>query len=67
MKKKENRFLYYNREKMTILIDSNILIEFLKGKEEVVNQFNQFIAHKLPIFISTISVSEPCFAFQSSL
>ena len=35
-----------------------ILIEFLKGKEEVVNQFNQFIAHKLPIFISTISVYE---------
>jgi len=43
---------------MTILIDSNVMIDFLKGKEEVVNQFNQFISQKIPIFISTISIYE---------
>lgn len=43
---------------MSILIDSNVIIDFLKGKDEVVNQFNQFISKKIPIFISTISIYE---------
>ncbi len=43
---------------MTILIDSNILIEFLKGVAPVVNKINDFVLSKIPIFISTISIYE---------
>jgi len=43
---------------MTVLIDSNILIGFLKGDESIIRQMNQFVQAQQPIFISAISVYE---------
>ena len=43
---------------MTILIDSNIIIRFLKGDEMVVDFISDIITENTPIFISTISVYE---------
>ncbi len=43
---------------MTVLIDSNIMIDFLKGIKPVINKVKLFISKKIPIFISTISIYE---------
>jgi predicted nucleic acid-binding protein len=43
---------------MTVLIDSNVLIDFLKGNDEVISQINEFATKKISIFISTISIYE---------
>ncbi|MHA1132232.1 MAG: type II toxin-antitoxin system VapC family toxin [Candidatus Helarchaeota archaeon] len=43
---------------MTVLIDSNVLIDFLKGKHVVKEQIGKFTSKNIPIFISTISIYE---------
>lgn len=43
---------------MTILIDSNILIGFLKGESAIVEFITQIVKENTPIFISSISVYE---------
>lgn len=43
---------------MTVLIDSNIIIGFLKGEKKVVDFISRIIAKNTPIFISTITVYE---------
>jgi len=43
---------------MTVLIDSNVLIDFLKNNKSTIKQINHFIIKKIPLFISTISVYE---------
>ncbi len=46
---------------MTVLIDSNVIINFLKGTQSVVNKINDYILNKIPIFVATISVYEVYF------
>ena len=43
---------------MTILIDSNIIIGFLKGESSIVEYIKQVVKANNPIFISSISVYE---------
>ena len=43
---------------MTVLIDSNIIIDFLKGEKKVVEYISEIITKNTPIFISTITVYE---------
>ena len=43
---------------MTLLIDSNVMIDFLKDNKPVVNKIDDYISRKIPIFISTISIYE---------
>ena len=43
---------------MAVLIDSNVLISFLKNEKAVVKKINEFVSKKIPLFISTISVYE---------
>ena len=43
---------------MTVLIDSNVFIDFLKGEKSVVDQINEIVSKKKPLFISTISIYE---------
>lgn len=43
---------------MTLLIDSNVMIGFLKDNKPVVNKIDDYISRKIPIFISTISIYE---------
>ncbi len=52
---------------MTILIDSNVIINFLKGTPSVVNKINDYIVNKIPIFVATISVYEVYFGIISNL
>ena len=43
---------------MTILIDSNIIIGFLKGESSIVKYIEKIVKENNPIFISSISVYE---------
>lgn len=43
---------------MSILVDSNIMIDFLKGNKNIFDKINEIISEGLPIFISTISIYE---------
>ena len=43
---------------MTVLIDSNVMIDFLKGMKPAINKVKLYISKKIPIFISTISIYE---------
>ena len=43
---------------MTVLIDSNVFIDFLKDNQAVKEKFREFISKNIPIFISTISIYE---------
>lgn len=43
---------------MTVLIDSNVMIDFLKNVKPTVTKIKQYISKKIPIFISTISIYE---------
>lgn len=43
---------------MTILIDSNVIIGFLKGDESTINQVDELVSNLSPLFVSTISVYE---------
>jgi len=43
---------------MTVLIDSNVFIGFLKGEKSVVDQINEIVSKKRPLFISTVSIYE---------
>jgi len=52
---------------MTVLIDSNILIGFLKGEELIVQQIHKFVQAKQPIFISAISVYEVYLGIMANL
>ncbi len=40
---------------MTVLIDSNIFIKFLKDDYAVVKKIKEYVSKKIPIFISSIS------------
>ncbi len=43
---------------MTVLIDSNIFIKFLKDDYVVVEKIKEYVLKKIPIFISSISIYE---------
>ncbi len=43
---------------MTILIDSNIIIGYLKGEPKIIDYLTQMVDINTPIFISTISIYE---------
>jgi predicted nucleic acid-binding protein len=43
---------------MTVLIDSNILIGFLKGEKAIIRKIENYIQENIPIFLSTISIYE---------
>ena len=43
---------------MTVLIDSNVMIDFLKGIESSIKKIQQIIQENKPIFITTISIYE---------
>ena len=43
---------------MTVLIDSNIFIKYLKDEYAVVEKIKEFVSKKIPIFISSISIYE---------
>ena len=43
---------------MTVLIDSNVMIYFLKEDNPVVKKVNEYVLKKIPLFISTISIYE---------
>ncbi len=43
---------------MTVLIDSNVMIDFLKDLKLTINKVKQYISKKILIFISTISIYE---------
>ncbi len=43
---------------MPILIDSNVLIKYLKGEEVTVQKIQEYIHDATPLFISTISLYE---------
>ena len=43
---------------MTVLIDSNVFIDFLKDKQASKEKFREFTSKNIPIFISTISIYE---------
>ncbi|MBD3228541.1 MAG: PIN domain-containing protein [Candidatus Lokiarchaeota archaeon] len=43
---------------MTILIDSNIMIDFLKGDKNSIKKMGEITSKNIPIFISTISIYE---------
>ena len=43
---------------MAILIDSNVMIDFLKGVDSSIKKIRQIVLDKKPIFISTISIYE---------
>ena len=43
---------------MTILIDSNIIIGYLKGNENIIAKISDIIKQNIPIFIPTISIYE---------
>ncbi|MHA1675121.1 MAG: type II toxin-antitoxin system VapC family toxin [Promethearchaeota archaeon] len=43
---------------MTILIDSNIIIGYLKGEQKIIDYLTQIVNTNTPIFISTISIYE---------
>lgn len=43
---------------MNVLIDSNIVIAFLKGEKLVVNKIKEIVKQRKLIFISTISIYE---------
>ncbi|KKN41878.1 hypothetical protein LCGC14_0719010 [marine sediment metagenome] len=43
---------------MAVLIDSNIIIGFLKEDKLIVEKIQDFIKNKVPIFTSTISIYE---------
>ena len=43
---------------MTVLLDSNILIKYLKGISQVVTNLTDYIHNQVPIFVSTITIYE---------
>jgi len=43
---------------MTVLIDSNVMIDFLKGQDAAVEKIKRYVADRIPIFISTVSIYE---------
>ena len=43
---------------MTVLIDSNVMIDFLKGEKTTVEKIRCYINEHVPIFISTVSIYE---------
>ena len=43
---------------MTVLIDSNVIIGFLKGDEPTINQMEALVSNLTPLFVSTISIYE---------
>ncbi len=43
---------------MSILIDLNIIIGFLKGEPKIIEKINEAVKENIPLFISSISVYE---------
>ncbi len=43
---------------MTVLIDSNVLIDYLDGKGEAMDHVQSLVNRRIPLFISTISIYE---------
>ncbi|MFX0100467.1 MAG: type II toxin-antitoxin system VapC family toxin [Candidatus Hodarchaeota archaeon] len=43
---------------MTVLIDSNVIIGFLKGDEATISEMDKLVTDLTPLFVSTISVYE---------
>ncbi|NHI94613.1 MAG: PIN domain-containing protein [Candidatus Lokiarchaeota archaeon] len=43
---------------MTVLIDSNVMIDFLKGNKNAIEHIKNIISGNVPIFISIISIYE---------
>ena len=52
---------------MTVLIDSNMVIGFLKNDITIVSKIDDYVSNKIPIFISSISIYEVYYGIIANL